>query len=466
MTLFGIPIRARQVLYLLGDLLMAFLAISFAHMTRYGPLSEHARLPFILRETTAAVVFFVVVQLFLLYVADAYNPGRDYRSLRDVVRFWSAIAVGLVLQMVFSYAFPQWWWGRGLTLLAGGAFAVLLPAWRAFVCTVSPATAVRHRTVIVGAGRAGHALAEVLGQGAELGDSYELLGFIDDHVSSSPTGLPVFGGARDLVAVCQAQAVDRLIVAVRGGMSELLTQELLECKALGVGIADMPTVYKQITGKVPINHLADTWLIFGPGFLGESRVGAILHRIADIVIASIGLVLSAPIIAVAAVAVKLDSPGPAFYLQARLGLGERPFTIIKLRTMGQQAEAGTGAVWSQGASDPRVTRVGRVLRRSRIDELPQFWNVLRGDMSMVGPRPEREHFVRQLKQRIPFYGLRFAVRPGVTGWAQVMYRYGASEEDAAEKLRYELYAIQEMNPVLYALILMKTVQTVLLRPGS
>lgn len=134
--------------------------------------------------------------------------------------------------------------------------------------------------------------------------------------------------------------------------------------------------------------------------------------------------------------------------------------------MGRDAEAKTGAVWSQGAGDPRVTRVGRFLRRTRIDELPQFWNVLRGDMSMVGPRPEREHFVRQLEEQIPFYALRFAVKPGVTGWAQVMYRYGATTEDAAEKLRYELFSIQEMSPLLYVLIVLKTLQTVLVRPGS
>ncbi len=466
MTVFGIPYQRRQVLYLLGDLLMALLAIMFAHMLRFGPLSEQARLPLILRDTTAAASFFVLVQLCLLYVADGYDAGRDYRSLRELVRFWLVVGVGLLLQMVFSYAFPQWWWGRGVTLLAGGAFGLLLPAWRAFVCTVSPATAVRHRTVIVGAGRAGHALAAVLGQGVELGDAYDLLGFIDDEVERSPTGLPVFGGAPRLVQVCDEQQVEQLIVAIRGGMSELLTEQLLDCKARGVHIADMPTVYKRLTGKVPILHLADTWLIFGPGFQGERRAGAVAHRLADIAIGGLGLLLSAPIIAVAAVAVKLDTPGPAFYLQERVGLSEQPFTIIKLRTMGQQAEAQTGAVWSQGAGDPRVTRVGRLLRRTRIDELPQFYNVLRGDMSMVGPRPEREHFVRQLKQRIPFYSLRFAVKPGVTGWAQVMYRYGASEEDAAEKLRYELFSVQEMSPVLYALILLKTVQTVLLRPGS
>ena len=248
-------------------------------------------------------------------------------------------------------------------------------------------------------------------------------------------------------------------------MSLDLTRQLLACKTRGVQIEDMPTVYKRLTGKVPVLHLSDDWLIFGPVFSGSSRFSAALQRLADIAIGVVGGALSVLIILPAAILIKLESPGPVFYTQERLGRNERTFRIVKLRTMRSDAEAG-GPQWSQGAGDPRVTRVGRWLRRSRIDELPQFYNVLRGDMALVGPRPEREHFVTQLKEKIPFYALRFSVKPGVTGWAQVRYRYGATDEDAVEKLCYELYAIQEMGPALYVLILLKTIQTVLLRPGS
>ena len=190
---------------------------------------------------------------------------------------------------------------------------------------------------------------------------------------------------------------------------------------------------------MPILHLSDSWLIFGPVFAGTSAFAGGAQRLVDVLIALIGAIGSRPVVLLAAMVVKLESKGPAFFLQERLGRNERPFKIIKLRTMRTDAEA-AGPQWSQ-KGDPRVTRVGRFLRRSRIDELPQFWNVLLGDMSIVGPRPEREYFVNQLKEKIPFYALRFSVKPGVTGWAQVRYGYGATENDAVEKLCFELYAI-------------------------
>ena len=281
-----------------------------------------------------------------------------------------------------------------------------------------------------------------------------------------PSGLSVVGNRSALAGWVEREGVESIIVAIRSGMSDALTRQLLDCKRRGVQIEDVRVVYTRMTGKVPIEFVSDTSLIFGPSFAGTSGVGAFLQRASDIVLSSIGLLLTGPVIAIAALVVRLDSPGPAFYTQIRVGKDEAPFSIYKLRTMVQDAEAATGAVWSQGRADPRVTRVGMFLRRTRIDELPQFWNVLNGSMSMVGPRPERPVFVKELKKQIPYYGLRFAVKPGVTGWAQVMYRYGASVEETREKLCYDLYAIQELNPFLYGVILLKTVQTVLLKPGS
>lgn len=466
MMVFGVPYQRRQILFVIGDIVLALAAILIAHALRFGATADQANLYAILRDTTGASSFFITTHLALLYVADGYDPLRDYRRPEETLRLFLAVLVALVVQMVLFYSLPQWWWGRGVVLLGSMVFAVLVAGWRSLVIRLRPAPASSLRTLIVGAGRAGNAMAEVIRFHHEYGRVYNLVGFIDDKVKRSESGLPVLGGAKVLGRLAQENRIDLLIVAIRGGMSQRLTQELLACKAAGLRIMDMPSLHKQLTGKVPIQHLADTWLIFGSGFSQGSRLGSISWRAADLILSLIGLILTGPIILVAALIVRLESPGPSFYTQERVGLGERPFTIIKLRTMRDDAEAGTGAVWSQGSGDPRVTRVGRFLRRSRIDELPQFLNVLRGDMSMVGPRPERAHFVCQLKESIPFYGLRFAVKPGVTGWAQVMYRYGASEEDAAEKLRYELFAIQEMSPVLYLLIVLKTVQTVLLRPGS
>ncbi len=461
-----VPIERRQVLFVLGDTLAALLSLHGAYLLRFGfepgdfqPLAAQ-------HLASGGTVFFVATHLLLLYLSDAYQTSRDFRRAEELLRLWLAVVAAFALQMALFYAVPEWWVGRGVAALSSLFFGLTLSGWRGLATAVRPRKAARTRTLIVGAGGAGQAMAEVIRDHQDYARTYDLLGFVDDRVQRSPTGLLVLGTGDKLVELAQKHRADMLVVAIRGGMGRHLTQQLLECKRLGMEIHDMPTLYKSLTGKVPINHLADTWLIFGPGFDAQRRVPAAVQRLADFVLALIGLLLTGPVIAIAALMVKLESPGPAFFLQERLGLDEVPFTIIKLRTMRSDAEAKTGAVWSQGAGDARVTRIGRFLRRSRIDELPQFVNVLRGDMSMVGPRPERQHFVDLLKERIPFYGLRHAVKPGVTGWAQVMYRYGASEEDAAEKLRYELFAIQEMSVFLYCLIVLKTVQTVLIRPGS
>lgn len=476
MKLFGIPYQPRQLYFFVGDLVAGLAAIALAHLFRLGGFpdgDELSRLP-------ASAIFFLSTNLILLYLADGYNSALDFRRAKEVVRLGLTCLVQLALQTMMHFILTDMWWGRGIAGLTVVCFGVVLVLWRAGISRWRPRPLTRMRTLLVGDGDAERVFAEAVAQHPEYHDIYEVIGCLayprfgarrggetpipEDVCAFGP--VPVLGPVSSFKAVLSARRVDLVVVAIRGSLSSDLTRDLLEAKARGVQIEEMPTIYKRLTGKVPIAHLNDSWLIFGPVFSGGNRFANAIQRSLDVFFALIGLFFSAPVILLAAIAVKLESAGPAFFLQERLGLNERPFWIIKLRTMGVDAEAKSGAVWSAGAADPRVTRVGRFLRRTRVDELPQFWNVLRGDMSILGPRPEREHFVKQLKLSIPFYGLRFAVKPGVTGWAQVNYRYGATEAEAAEKLCYELYAIQELNPLLYALTLLKTVQTMLLRPGS
>lgn len=476
MKIFGIPYSRRQVFLAVGDLLLAVLSIALAHLLRFGThidAGDVSRLP-------SGGLFFIGATFVLLYVADAYNPNTNYRHAAPIIRLNLAVAGSMLVQTVLYFVFPTVWWGRGIAGLTTVIFGVLLTAWRVVASTLRPRPVFRPRTLLVGDGDAEHFLAAAIRAHPDHAAAYDLVGCLvypaygrrrlGDQPSAprvvTPEGMPVLGDVYHISDVVQKHRIELVIVAIRGNMSAGMAQRLLVCKALGVQVEEMPTVYKRLMGKVPILHLTDAWLLFGPVFAGSTRLAIVSERAADIVISLVGLALSAPLVALAAVAIKLESPGPVFFLQERLGRNEAPFRIVKLRTMGVDAEARTGAVWSQGAGDPRVTRVGRFLRRTRIDELPQFYNVLRGEMAMVGPRPERAHFVTQLKEKIPFYAMRFAVKPGVTGWAQVMYRYGATDEDAAEKLCYELFAIQEMGPALYLLILLKTVQTVLVRPGS
>jgi exopolysaccharide biosynthesis polyprenyl glycosylphosphotransferase len=241
--------------------------------------------------------------------------------------------------------------------------------------------------------------------------------------------------------------------------------QLLEMKLDGVAFDHLASVYEEYTGKIAVENLRPSWLIFSEGFR-RGRGLAVLKRLIDIVTASIGLVIGAPIMLLLAVAVKLTSPGPALYHQRRVGLQGREFTVHKFRTMRQDAEALTGPVWASKEGDSRVTPIGRWLRRARLDELPQLWNVLKGEMSFVGPRPERPEFVSDLTHQIPFYRQRHVVRPGLTGWAQVRYTYGASTEDALQKLQYDLYYIKNLSLSLDFLIVVDTIKTVILRRGA
>jgi exopolysaccharide biosynthesis polyprenyl glycosylphosphotransferase len=241
-------------------------------------------------------------------------------------------------------------------------------------------------------------------------------------------------------------------------------QKLLEMKLDGVRFDHLASVYEEYTGKIAVENLRPSWLIFSEGFK-KSSTRLALKRLFDIAAAIVGLTLSAPVILLLSAVIKLTSRGPAFYSQQRVGCEGQVFTVYKLRSMRADAERDTGPVWASKAGDPRITRIGQFMRRTRLDELPQFWNILIGNMSLVGPRPERPEFVKSLLEQIPFYGQRHVVKPGLTGWAQVRYTYGASVEDATEKMQYDLFYIKNLSLSLDLFIVFETIKTVLLRRG-
>ena len=255
-----------------------------------------------------------------------------------------------------------------------------------------------------------------------------------------------------------------LVVGLADRRGRLPVSELLEAKLSGVYVEDATTMYERLTGKLLIDDLKPSTLIFSDGFV-ISRWTRFQKRAIDVVLATVGVILSAPLALLTALAVKLESDGPVLYGQVRVGEGGRHFTVWKFRSMRQDAEKGGRPVWATDQDD-RVTRVGRFIRKTRLDELPQFWNVLRGDMSFVGPRPERPFFVEQLAKEIPYYQQRHAVKPGLTGWAQVKYQYGSSIEDAMEKLRYDLYYIKHLSIALDVSIVFDTVKVILFGKGA
>jgi sugar transferase (PEP-CTERM system associated) len=274
----------------------------------------------------------------------------------------------------------------------------------------------------------------------------------------------VIGTMEDIPSIVRARAVDRVVVSLSDARGKLPMDKLLELRLDGVNFDHLASVYEEYTGKIAVENLRPSWLVFSAGFR-KTRLLTAAKRASDVVLASIGLLLALPLMLIIAAAVKLTSPGTVFYRQTRVGHYGRLFTVYKFRSMRQDAEATTGPVWAAKDGDPRTTSIGRLLRRARLDELPQLWNVFVGDMSVVGPRPERPEFVSQLTEQIPFYGQRHIVRPGLTGWAQVRYTYGATTEDALQKLQYDLFYIKNLSLALDLFIIVSTIKTVVLGRG-
>jgi sugar transferase (PEP-CTERM system associated) len=278
-----------------------------------------------------------------------------------------------------------------------------------------------------------------------------------------PEGHLLLGKIQDLDVLVEETRPDIVVVAQIDRRGCFPTKALLECRLRGVRVEDWPTFYEKATGKILVTAVRPSWLIFADGFVKTPRT-EIIKRLFDVSLSLVGILLSLPLMALAAVAVKLESSGPVFYRQPRLGQNGCVFILNKFRSMRADAEKESGPVWST-KEDPRITRVGSILRRTRLDELPQLFNVLVGHMSFIGPRPERPEFVAELQKQIPYYMERLAVKPGITGWAQVRYEYGSTIEDAVEKLQYDLYYIKNLSLFLDLLIVLNTVQVVLFARG-
>jgi sugar transferase (PEP-CTERM system associated) len=415
----------------------------------------------------ARVLVMVAVVQAALYYADLY----DLRHLADrrelFVRIVQALATASFVLAALYFWFPALILGRGVFIIAALLMLALVVGWRTAFVWLSHRARPRERLLLVGTNPAAVDLArELFSRRHELG--VEIAGFIDpdpERVGTPLINPGVIGTVEDIPAIVRARGVDRVVVSLSDARGKLPMEKLLEMRLDGVQFDHLASVYERYTGKIAVENLRPSWLIFSDGFR-KSHLLSSSKRLLDVAAAGLGLVLALPIMAAVALAIRLSSPGAVLYHQQRVGQHGRIFTIHKFRSMQVDAEAGTGPVWASKAGDPRVTRVGRILRRTRLDEVPQLWNVLTGDMSFVGPRPERPEFVADLTRDIPFYGQRHIVRPGLTGWAQVCYTYGASTEDALQKLQYDLFYIKNLSLALDLFIIVSTVKTVLLRQGA
>jgi len=402
-----------------------------------------------------------VLWLPFAYAFDAYDlrvAGRLSTAAPAVLKA-GAITVGVYLLIPYlPPALPP----SRLALFAFLLFTfILLVAGRGLYVLALAQPFFHRRALVIGAGWAGRTVAQAL---AENGDeTCEVVGFVDDdpekqgstfHVSHFTFN--VLGDRRVLPDLIAHHHVTILILAITHEIKGELLQTLMDCLELGVEIIPMPVLYEQLTGRVPIEHVGDNWYVAMPiHHPGTSALNRLIKRVSDIVLASLGFLCLAPVFPFLVLAIYLDSPGPIFYTQERVGRGGRRFRVFKFRSMVPDAEKGK-AVWAQ-ENDRRVTRIGHLLRRTHVDEFPQFLNILKGEMSAVGPRPERPEFVEELAREIPFYRVRHAVKPGMAGWGLVKQGYGASKEDALLKLQYDLYYIKHQSLWLDIVILLKTI---------
>jgi sugar transferase (PEP-CTERM system associated) len=400
-----------------------------------------------------------------LYYNDFYDLTIVHTTRELVVRLFQAVGAASILLAAVYLVAPGLMIGNGIFVSALAVFLVAILAWRLLFNRVTTMRGMEERVLIVGTGESARTVARQILAQRDFG--YRVVGFIDDDASRIGERIVnpgIVGTPLDIPRLIAGERIDRIVVGLSDRRGKLPVNELLRAKLAGVRIEDVTTIYERLTGKILVEDVRPSWLIFGDGFR-VSRWTRSVKRTLDVTMAFLMVVAGAPFIALTALAVWLEDGSPVLYSQERVGEHGRVFRVHKFRSMRKDAESAGTPMWAK-ADDDRVTRVGRFIRKARLDELPQLWNVLRGDMSFVGPRPERAFFVEQLAQHIPFYQQRHAVKPGLTGWAQVKYRYGASLEDAMEKLRYDLYYIKHLSPAFDLTIIFDTVKVILFRKGG
>jgi len=397
------------------------------------------------------------------YYSDLYDLTRVHETRNLVVGVLKGTGAAAIALAALSVLVPSVLLGNGTFATVVGLLLVAVPLWRVAFNGLTSDPHLEERLLIVGTGTLAQTVASQIRGQQDF--AYRLVGFITDH-GTGPLRVrrhDVLGGTADIDRVVASRRVDRIVVSLTDRRGHLPIEALLRAKLAGVRVEDAVTIFERLTGKILVEDLKPSWLIFSDGF-HVSRLTRLAKRTFDLCCALVVFVLSAPAMLLTAIAVRLESRGPILYRQERVGENGRVFTLYKFRSMRLDAEQGT-PVWATD-NDDRVTRVGRVIRLTRLDELPQLWNVLKGDMSFVGPRPERPFFVQQLAEGIPFYKARHAVKPGLTGWAQVKYRYGSSVADALEKLRYDLYYIKHLSLVFDLTILIDTVKVIVSGKGA
>jgi len=418
-----------------------------------GPIAT--RLP---QLTTFALTLWVAMVALGAYGADALQSLRVATA-----RLLVAVSLGVIGQAAIFFLVPALEIWRSKLFYAMGFAIIGLIGLRVLLGKTLGSQAFKRRIVVLGAGARAQRL-KLLAQ--RPGAGFVVVGYVAmseaNRVIPEAIARDAIYNLADHVVLLNASEV---VLALEERRNSLPLKDLLRIKTTGVHVNEISTFLERETGRVDLDSVNPSWLIFSDGFSSGRMLSGVFKRLFDVIASILLLVLTLPLILGTAIAIKLESKGPVFYRQRRVGLFGQGFDIVKLRSMRQDAEVAGKAVWAE-KDDPRITRVGRIIRKLRIDELPQAWSVLKGEMSFVGPRPERPQFVEDLEQQLPYYAERHMVKPGITGWAQINYPYGASIEDARQKLEYDLYYAKNYSPFLDLLIILQTIRVVIFPEGA
>jgi len=450
-------------MFVVGEGILIFLAVALASFFLLGGDIGIASM---LEMIWLKVLLVSVVTQLSLYFNDLYEFKTTDSAVDLASRLIQSIGITSIALAIIYFLWPGMIIGRWIFFASLIFLLLFLVSWRLLYSLVITRKLFAENSIILGSGELAREIVHSLDGRNDL--SYNISSLIA-HDTNQDTkdqfgGTAVHYGFGNICNVAEAENAKTLIVALDEKRGILPYEELLKCKLRGINIIDGESFYERITGKLLVEKIIPSWLIFSDGFV-KSKTSSVTKRLVGLVLSTSLLVLLSPLILLVALAIKLDSRGPVLFAQERVGQYGKIYTLYKFRSMRADAEKESGPVWAS-ENDPRITRVGKVIRKLRIDELPQLWNVFKGDMSFVGPRPERPVFVEKLKKTIPYYNERFSVKPGVTGWAQIKYPYGASEKDALEKLKYDLYYIKNMSLVMDLIVIFHTAKTVLLGRGS
>ncbi len=446
-----------DIAFIYGGIILA----SFLRLTVNGTLYQ-------LNENNGwfKVGLATLVCLLVLYFYDLYDYTVIANRRELLLRLVQSLGIAWALLALLFYFIPPLMIGRGVSIYSVIIVLAVLLGWRVLIHTLTGHPDIGEKILVVGTGKEAYDTASIAWERRDAG--YRIVGFISEngHVPQKKIGeASVLGTTKDLENIIKDGNIDRVVIAFRERRGTFPTETLLKMSLAGdVNIEECTSFFERVTGKVHLDLLRPSWLIFA-GRQKDTRLKSAFRELVHRTLGLIGFILSLPIALITAILIKLDSKGPVFYRQERVGKNGKTFEVIKFRSMKTDAEKDGAPVWAK-SDDDRVTRVGRVIRKIRVDEIPQFWNIIKGEMSFVGPRPERPHFVAQLAKEIPFYEHRHLVTPGLTGWAQTKYPYGASVEDARQKLQYDLYYIKNQSLSLDFVIVFETIKTVLFGRGG